>query len=64
MDILSLSGLTLNNMGSVILAFSLNKTIKMLDTSIAALEYFKDTYLSDGDVLSFTGMDTHRNKAV
>lgn len=64
MDILSLSGLTLNTIGSVFLAFALNKTTKMLGTSITALEHFKDTYLSGGDVLSFTGMDTHRNKAL
>lgn len=64
MDILTLSGLTLNTIGSVFLAFSLNKTAKMLDTSITALEHFKDTYLSGGDVLSFTGMDTHRKKAL
>jgi hypothetical protein len=64
MDILTLSGLTLNTIGSVFLAFSLNKTTKMLDTSITALENFKDTYLSGGDVLSITGMDTHRKKAL
>lgn len=64
MDLLTLLGLTLNTIGSVVLAFSLNKTTKMLDTSITALEHFKDTYLSGGDVLSFTGMDTHRKKAL
>lgn len=64
MDILSLAGLTLNTFGSIFLAYSLNKTTKMLDTSVTALEYFKDTYLSDGDVLSFTGMDKHRIKAL
>ena len=64
MDLLSLSGLTLNTIGTVFLAYSLNKTTKMLDTSITALEHFKDTYLSSGDVLSFKGMDTHRNKAL
>jgi hypothetical protein len=64
MDILTLSGLTLNTIGSIFLAFALNKTTKMLDTSITALEHFKDTYLGGGDVLSFTGMDTHRNKAL
>lgn len=64
MDILSLSGLTLNTIGSVFLAFALNKTTKMLGTSITALEHFKDTYLSGGDVLSITGMDAQRNKAL
>jgi len=64
MDILSLSGLTLNTIGSVFLAYSLNRTTKMLNTSVTALEHFKDTYLSGGDVLSFTGMDIHRNRAL
>jgi hypothetical protein len=64
MDILTLAGLTLNTVGSIFLAFALNKTTKMLDTSITALEHFKDTYLSGGDVLSITGMDSHRNKAL
>ncbi len=64
MDILTLSGLTLNTIGSIFLAFALNKTTKMLNTSITALEHFKDTYLSGGDILSFTGMETHRNKAL
>ena len=64
MDILTLAGLTLNTIGSIFLAFALNKTTKMLDTSITALEHFKDTYLSGSDVLSFTGMDTHRKKAL
>lgn len=64
MDIISLMGLILNTLGSVILAFSLNKVTNMLNTSISTLEHFKDTYLSGGDVLSFTGMDKHRNKAL
>lgn len=63
MDILTLSGLTLNTIGSIFLAFALNKTTKMLNNSITALEHFKDTYLSGGDVLSFTGMDIHRKIA-
>ena len=64
MDIISLMGLILNTIGSVILAFSLNKITKMFNTSITALEHFKDTFLSGGDVLSFTGMENHRNKAL
>jgi uncharacterized membrane protein len=64
MDILTLAGLTLNTIGSVFLAFSLNRTTKMLNTSVTALEHFKDTYLSGGDVLSFTGIDIHRNRAL
>lgn len=64
MDILQLAGLTLNTIGSIFLAYSLNKTTKMLDTSVTALEHFKDTFLSGGDAISFTGMDIHRNKAL
>jgi hypothetical protein len=64
MDILTLAGLTLNTIGSVFLAFSLNRTTKMLNTSVTALEHYKDTYLSGGDVLSFTGIDIHRNRAL
>ncbi|MBK9403543.1 MAG: hypothetical protein IPN57_03245 [Ignavibacteria bacterium] len=64
MDNLTIIGLFLNTIGSIILAIALNKTTKMLDTSITALEHFKDTYLRGGDVLSFTGMDTHRKKAL
>jgi hypothetical protein len=64
MDLLALSGLILNIIGGIVLAFSLNKTTKMLTTSITALEHFKDTYLSGGDILSFTGMDTHRKNAL
>jgi hypothetical protein len=63
-DILNLAGLTSNTIGSAILAFSLNKTTRRLDTSITALELFKDTYLSSGNILSFTGMDEHRKKAL
>jgi hypothetical protein len=57
-------GVILNHVGSILLAFSLNKTTKMLSTSITALEHLKDTLLSKGDIVSFTGMDIHRNKAV
>ncbi len=64
MDILTTVGLCFNTIGSIILAIALNKTTKMLNTSITALEHFKDTYLSDSDILSFTGMDTHRKKAL
>jgi hypothetical protein len=53
MNILTLSGLTLNTIGSIFLPFTLNKTTKMLDTSITALEHFKDTCLSGGDIISF-----------
>ena len=49
--------LILNTLGSVILAFSLNKGTKMLNTSITSLEHFKDTFLSGGDVLSFSKND-------
>lgn len=62
MDFLALLGLSLNLIGSIILAFSLNKTIEMLGTSISALEIFKDTYLNRGDIVSVEGMDKHRKR--
>jgi hypothetical protein len=52
MDSLTIIGLSLNTLGSFVLAFALNKTTKMLDTSITVLEHFKDTYLAGSDVLS------------
>jgi len=51
MDYITISGLILNTIGSIFLAYSLNSTTKMLDTSVTALEHFKDTLLSKGDVL-------------
>ncbi len=51
MDYISISGLIFNTFGSVFLAFSLNRTTKMLDTSVTALEHFKDTFLRKGDVI-------------
>jgi hypothetical protein len=56
--------LTLNTIGSVFLAFSLNRTTKIFNTYVTILEHFKDTFLSGGDVLSFTGMDIQRNRAL
>jgi hypothetical protein len=64
MNYVSISGLIFNTIGAVLLAFALNRTTKMLDTSITALEHFKDTYLGGGDVLSITGMEIHRAKAL
>ena len=64
MDCISIIGLVLNTIGSIFLAFSLNKTTRILDTSITALEHFKDMFLSKGDVLSFTGLDKHRKRAL
>lgn len=64
MNYLSITGLVLNMAGSIFLAYSLNNTTKILNTSITALEHFKDTFLNKGDVLSFTGMDIHRKKAL
>lgn len=64
MDYITISGLILNTIGSIFLAYSLNRTTKMLDTSVTALEHFKDTLLSKGDVLSFTGLNKHRKNAL
>ena len=51
MNYLSVIGLILNTIGSIFLAFTLNQTTKMLDSSITALEHFKYTLLSKGDVV-------------
>jgi len=64
MNYLSVIGLILNTIGSIFLAFTLNQTTKMLDSSITALEHFKDTLLSKGDVISFQGMDIQRKRAL
>ena len=60
MNYIPIAGLILNPIGSIVLAFTLTKTIKIFDTSITALELFKDTYLSKENVISLTGMDSHR----
>ncbi|WP_139361599.1 hypothetical protein [Spirosoma sp. 209] len=61
---LSIVGLIFNTVGSVILAIALNQTTKMLNISITALEHFKDTFLSGGDVVSFGGLDKHRKSTL
>jgi len=61
---ISIIGLTINIIGSIFLAISLNKIIKAYNSSITALEHFKDTFLSGKDVLSFTGLDKHRKNAL
>lgn len=64
MESLTIIGLFLNTLGSGVLAFALNKTTKMLHSSINALEHFKDTSLNSGDVVSFSGMDRQRKVAL
>lgn len=64
MNYFSILGLILNTIGSIFLAYALNKTTRLLNTSIGALEHFKDTLLNDGDVISFTGMESHRKNAL
>ena len=34
------------------------------NSSITALEHFKDTILNGGDIVSFTGLDKHRKNAL
>ena len=51
-------------MGSALLAISLNKIIKAYNSSITALEHFKDTLLSGNDVVSFTCLDQHRKNVL
>lgn len=64
MESLTIIGLFLNTLGSGVLAFALNKTTKMLHSSITALEHFKDTSLNSGDVISISGMDRQRKVAL
>ena len=64
MESLTIIGLFLNTLGSGVLAFALNKTTKMLHSSITALEHFKDTSLNFGDVVSISGMDRQRKIAL
>jgi hypothetical protein len=64
MNQLSIIGLSLNTIGSVLLAFSLGRIINMINTSLTTLEVYKDSISSSGDILSFTGMDIHRSKAL
>ncbi len=63
-DYYSIIGLSINIIGSVFLAISLNSIIKAYNSSITALEHFKDTFLSTKDVVSFTGLDKHRKNAL
>lgn len=64
MNWIAIIGLIFNTVGSILLAISLNRTLKMLDSSIKALELFKDTFLDKGDIVSLTGLDTHRENAI
>jgi uncharacterized protein YybS (DUF2232 family) len=64
MDLLIIGGLILNTIGSIILAFSLSRTINMLNASVNALECFKDTFLGNGDIISFIGLDEKRKKVL
>ena len=57
-------GISINVVGSVLLAISLNSIIKAYNSSITALEHFKDTLVDGGDVVSFTGLDKHRKNAL
>ena len=55
MNWIAILGLVLNTIGSVLLAISLNRTLKMLDSSINALEIFNDTLVSKRDIVSIVG---------
>ncbi len=63
MNWITFLGLLFNTAGSILLAVSLSQTIKSLDTSVTALEHFKDTFLSKGGIVSFEGLDKHRKNA-
>ncbi|WP_445956230.1 hypothetical protein [Yeosuana sp.] len=61
---LSIIGVTLNIIGSILLAISLNKIIKVYNSSITALEHFKNTFLGGNDMVSFVGLDQQRKNAL
>lgn len=63
-DYLAIIGISINIIGTFLLAISLNKIIKTYDFSITALEHFKDTLLSGGDIASFQELDKHRKNAL
>jgi hypothetical protein len=64
MDILALIGLFLNAIGTIFLAFALNRTISMFNTSFTALETTNTTLFSGGDVINFKGLGVHRKSAM
>lgn len=63
-DYYAIIGLSINIIGSVFLAISLNSIIKAYNSSITALEHFKDTFLGGKDVVSLTGFEKHRKNAL
>ncbi len=63
-DYYSIIGLSINIIGSIFLAISLNSIIKAYNSSITALEHFKDTILEGENVVSYTGLDKHRKNAL
>jgi hypothetical protein len=63
-DYISIIGISINVFGSVLLAISLNSIIMAFNSSITALEHFKDTILNGGDIVTFTGLDKHRKNAL
>jgi hypothetical protein len=61
---LNLIGLVSNIAGTIFLAYSLDKYLKMMDGSINALEVFTEAYATPGqNIPVITGMDKHRDKA-
>lgn len=63
-EYLAIIGISINIIGSIFLAISLNSIVKAYNSSITALEHFKDTFLSGTNVVSFTGLDKHRENAL
>lgn len=63
MDYLPLIANSLNTIGAIFLAFALNGAIGSLNSSIKALELFKHTLLSGGDIYSFQGLDRQRERS-
>ncbi len=60
----SIIGISTNIVGTIILAISINSIIKAYNLSFTALEHFKESFVNGKNVVSFTGLDKHRKKAL
>lgn len=62
MDVYLLLSLLLNAIGTIFLAFALNRTISMFNTSFQALETTNKTVFGGGNIFNFTGLGVHKKK--
>jgi hypothetical protein len=60
---ISTYALVINLFGTIVLTFSISSYMHALSCSVLALEEFKDTYLSGGHIMNFTGLDRIRIKS-